>query len=55
MLGARGEEIKNLLTVYSGMLKNLDRHLPAFSFFFTHVPQNITISNLRAILEDGFY
>jgi hypothetical protein len=37
-LGARGEEIKKLISFYAGMLKNLDKHLPGFSFFFTHVP-----------------
>jgi hypothetical protein len=37
-LDAKGEEIKKLIAFYAGMLKNLDRHLPAYSFFFTHVP-----------------
>ena len=36
--GARGEELKKLIAFYARMLKNLDRHLHAFSFFFTHVP-----------------
>jgi lipid A disaccharide synthetase len=53
-LGARGEEIKKLIGFYAGMLKNLDKHLPGFSFFFTHVPNDYSITNLRAILEDGF-
>jgi hypothetical protein len=37
-LGARGEEIKKLISFYAGMFKNLNNNLPAFSFFFTHVP-----------------
>jgi lipid A disaccharide synthetase len=53
-LGARGEEIKKLLAFYAGMLKNLEKNLGAFSFFFTHVPEEIKIANLRAILEDGY-
>jgi hypothetical protein len=53
-LGARGEEIKKLLAFYGGMLKNLEKNLGAFSFFFTHVPEEIKIANLRAILEDGY-
>jgi lipid A disaccharide synthetase len=53
-IGERGEEIKNLLVVYAEMFENLNNNLPAFSFFFTHVPEHITIADLISIIEDGF-
>lgn len=37
------------------MFKSIDENLlKSFSFFFTHVPQEVKIVNLRAILEDGY-
>ena len=52
--GARGEDLKNLIAFYAGMLKNIDDHLKSFSFFFTHVPKDIKIENLYATLKDGY-
>jgi hypothetical protein len=54
-LGARGEDIKSLISFYAGMFKNIDENIAkSFSYFFTHVPEEVKIENLRAMLEDGF-
>jgi hypothetical protein len=53
-LGAKGEDIKSLIGFYGGMLKDIDKYLKSFSFFFTHVPEEITFKNLHATLKDGF-
>ena len=53
-LGARGELFKGLLSFYSGIVRDLENYLDAFTFCFTHVPVEISLQNLLAIIEDGF-
>jgi hypothetical protein len=42
------------MAYYSGLLSNIDKYLNAFSIFFTHVPEDTSMNNLRASLEEGF-
>jgi hypothetical protein len=50
-LGAKGENLKEILTFYSQMVVDSD-YLEYFNFFFSHVDEGVTIQNLTARIVD---
>jgi hypothetical protein len=50
-MGARGENLKAILSFYAKMIKESD-YIKYFNFFFTHVPQEIGPNEIAAIIAD---
>lgn len=50
-LGARGEDLKPILTFYSQMIVD-SGYLENFNFFFSHVDKDVKIENLTAKIKD---